>query len=642
MNSFINGGKIDSADQSDASPKEASGGRLVQLSLAALGVVFGDIGTSPLYAIRECFHGEYAIPVTNGNILGVLSLMFWALVMIVGLKYLVFVLRADNNGEGGVIALTALLKRKNIGLKGGAVLVAGGLFAACLLYGDGMITPAISVLSAVEGIRIITPVFRPYVIPLTIAILAGLFFLQKRGTAKVGTLFGPVVFIWFLVLAILGGVQIVRGPHVLAAVSPWYGIIFLIRNSLHGFIVLGAVFLVVTGAEALYADMGHFGKRPIRLTWIVLVFPALVLNYFGQGALLMIKPEESHHPFYALVPAWALIPMVLLATLATIIASQAVITGAFSLTRQAIQLGYLPRLRVSHTSASHIGQIYIAPVNWLLMICTIGLVAGFQSSSKLAAAYGVAVTSTMLITTTLFFVVARRRWGWSQLIAGALAGLFFLVDIPFFGANISKILHGAWFPLVIGAAFFTLMLTWEKGRHILAGQISAFSPSLGDFQKSLEVNPPQKIRGQAVFLTGSPDRTPLALAQNVSHNNILHSDIAIVHIKTEDIPRVPNFEKIEVEKLASGMYRIIAHHGYMEAPKIENIFALAREKGVEIKLETASFFLGREKIILGDKPKMSTWRSNLFLFLSKNAMDASSFFGIPSNQVIEIGIQFEL
>ena len=464
-----------------------------------------------------------------------------------------------------------------------------------------------------------------------------------------GSLFGPVILTWFLILAALGTTQIVLNPKILVAVFPWHGIRFLIHNELDGFVVLGAVFLVVTGAEALYADMGHFGKRPIRLTWLVLVFPALVLNYFGQGAVLMIKPEVSHHPFYALVPTWALIPMVLLATVATIIASQAVITGSFSLTRQAIQLGYLPRLKVSHTSVAQIGQIYIAPVNWLLMICTIGLVIGFQSSSKLAAAYGVAVTSTMLITSTLFFVVARHRWGWSYLAAGALTGLFYLIDIPFFCANISKILHGAWFPLVIGAAFFTLMLTWKDGRKILSEQLLNLSPSIEDFKKSIETNPPQKIRYQAIFLTRIRDRItentkkiPQEIIQNLNHNKILHTDIAILHLKTEDIPRVPNFEKIEAEKLLSGFYRIIARHGYMEAPKIETILALAREKGVEVKLENTSFFLGREKLIIGDKPKMSLWRSNLFLFLSKNSMDASSFFGIPSNQVIEVGVQFEL
>lgn len=630
------------ADQKVKSPKEAGGGSLAKLSLAALGVVFGDIGTSPLYAIRECFHGEYGIAVTNENILGVLSLIFWALIIVVTVKYLTFVLRADNNGEGGVIALTAFLKRSGIKKGRGLSLVALGLFAACLLYGDGMITPAISVLSAVEGIKIITPVFEPYIVPLTILILTGLFFLQKRGTAKVGSLFGPVILVWFIVIAVLGAVQIVRDPRVLFAVFPWHGIVFLVQNKLHGFIVLGAVFLVVTGAEALYADMGHFGKRPIRLTWIVLVFPALILNYFGQGALLMLKPEEAHQPFYALVPSWALVPMVLLATTATIIASQAVITGSFSLTRQAIQLGYLPRLKVLHTSAARIGQVYIGPVNWLLMICTIGLVVGFQSSSKLAAAYGVAVTSTMLITTTLFFAVVQRKWGWNRLKAGTLAGLFFLVDIPFFCANISKIFHGAWFPLVIGAVFFTVMLTWAKGRKILSDQLMNISPSMDDFKKNLSVNPPHAVKGQAVFLAGNPNKIPLSLVQNLNHNKILHSEIAILHFKTENIPRVPSFEKIEVEKISGGFYKITAHHGFMEMPAMETILALSQEKGVEIKLENTSFFLGREKLVIGNKPKMGLWRSRLFLFLSKNAMDAGSFFNIPSNQVMEVGVQLEL
>jgi len=633
------GGKT---EQNKSATAEADGGRLAIMALAALGVVFGDIGTSPLYALRECFHGEYAIPVSDANILGVLSLMFWSLVMIVSFKYLAFVLRADNNGEGGVIALTALIKRDSIRREGGGGLVLLGLFAACLLYGDGMITPAISVLSAIEGIQVITPVFTPYVVPLTIIILTGLFLLQSRGTARVGGLFGPVILVWFLILAALGLVQIVRQPQILAAVFPWYGLGFLLHNRLHGFVVLGAVFLVVTGAEALYADMGHFGLRPIRLTWFILVLPALLLNYFGQGAMLLLKPEISHHPFYALVPNWAVIPMVILATAATIIASQAVITGAFSLTRQAIQLGYLPRLRVSHTSAARIGQIYIAPVNWLLMVCTIGLVMGFRSSSQLAAAYGVAVTSTMLITTTLFFVVMRKRWSWSLPASIALAGIFYLVDIPFFGANISKILHGAWFPLVIGGAFFVVMLVWEQGRIILSRQISDFSPSFEVFNKSLEEEQPQRIRGQAVYLAGRPDRVPQALVQNVNHNKILHSEMAILHIRTEDIPRVPNFEKIETEKLPNGIFRIIAHYGFMETPDIENILVLAREKGVEIKLEKASFFMGRLKLVIGKQPRMGRWRSGLFRFLSNNAMDASDYFNIPSNQVIEVGVRLEL
>jgi KUP system potassium uptake protein len=618
-------------------------GQLLKLSLAALGVVFGDIGTSPLYAIRECFHGEYGIAVSPANVLGVLSLMFWALIMIVTFKYLIFVLRADNQGEGGVLVLSALIKsvtrqKKNRRL----MLVSIGVFAACLLYGDGMITPAISVLSAVEGIRVITPVFKPYVIPITIIILGGLFMIQRHGTARVGGLFGPVIFVWFSVLAVLGFFQIARTPQVLAAMLPWYGMKFILTNKFHGFVVLGAVFLVVTGAEALYADMGHFGKRPIRLIWIVLVLPALVLNYFGQGALLLARPEEAHHPFYALVPSWAMIPMVVLATLATIIASQAVITGSFSLTHQAIQLGYLPRLRVTHTSVSHIGQIYIGPVNWLLMVCTIGLVLGFQSSSKLAAAYGIAVTSTMLVTTILFYVVASKRWGWSQLKAGALAGIFFLVDITFFGANLSKIFHGAWFPLAIGALFFIVMLTWEQGRQILADQIQELTPSFDAFKKNLDENPPQRVNGQAIFLTGNPAVVPSTLVKNLKHNKIIHSDVAILHFKTENVPRVPNFEKVKTEKLGGGFFQIIAHHGFMEEPKIDRILALAHEQGLNFKLEEASYYLGREKLSISSSPIMSRWRSNLFIFISRNSMDAASFFGIPSDQIIEVGVQLKL
>jgi KUP system potassium uptake protein len=623
--------------------KDLNHKQLVKLSLAALGVVFGDIGTSPLYAIRECFHGEYGIAASPVNVLGVLSLMFWSLVMIVTFKYLIFVLRADNQGEGGVMALTALVKPAIGPVKNSRLtLVSLGLFAACLLYGDGMITPAISVLSAVEGIRIITPLFKPYVVPVTIIILGGLFMIQRRGTARVGGLFGPVILVWFMVLAVLGFIQIVRSPQVLAALFPWHGMKFLLINKFHGFVVLGAVFLVVTGAEALYADMGHFGIRPIRLIWFVLVFPALVLNYFGQGALLLARPAEAHHPFYALVPSWAMIPMVGLATLATIIASQAVITGSFSLTSQAIQLGYLPRLRITHTSSSQIGQIYIGPVNWLLMMCTIGLVLGFQSSSKLAAAYGVAVTATMLVTTTLFYVVARKRWGWNQLTAGTLAGLFFLVDIPFFSANISKIFHGAWFPLAIGALFFIVMLTWEQGRKILAGQFQTLTTSFDAFKKNLDENPPQRVNGQAVFLTGKPGVVPSTLVQNLKHNKIIHSEVAILHFKTENVPRVPNFEKVKTEKLGGGFFQIIAHYGFMEEPQINMILTLAHEQGLNFQLEEASYYLGHEKLSIGSDPIMSRWRSNLFVFLSRNSMDAASFFGIPPDQIIEVGVQLQL
>lgn len=613
------------------------------LSLAALGVVFGDIGTSPLYAIRECFHGEYGIAVTEGNVLGVLSLVFWALLLVVTIKYLVFIMRADNDGEGGVLALTALAKPKTVRVGTPSwVLVACGLFAACLLYGDGMITPAISVLSAVEGLGQIEPVFAPYVIHVTLAILVGLFLLQRHGTAKVGTLFGPIILLWFCVLATLGLPQIIANPKVLSALLPWHGIDFLVENRGHGFVVLGAVFLVVTGAEAIYADMGHFGSSPIRLTWFAVAFPALILNYFGQGAHLMTNPQDAFHPFYAIVPTWALIPLVILATMATIIASQAVITGAFSLTSQAINLGYLPRLRVTHTSSTHIGQIYVAPVNWLLMICTVGLVLGFRSSSKLAAAYGVAVTATMLITSILFFVVARKRWNWSLPAAGALTALFLMVDSSFFVSNMTKIFHGAWFPLLIGGVFFMVMITWEEGREILAERMQGLTEKLSVFLERVLKDQPERVDGQAFFLTRSHDLVPMAMVQNLRHNKILHSEVYFLNIRIEEIPRVPNMEKIELERFGSGIYRIIAHFGFMEEPKIATILELCKGLGIEAELETASFFLGREKLILGEKPDMGRIRAHLFLFLSHNAMDAAGFFDIPSEQVIEVGAQLEL
>ncbi|MHC1744529.1 MAG: potassium transporter Kup [Syntrophobacteraceae bacterium] len=622
--------------------READLSRLAQLSFAALGVVFGDISTSPLYAIRECFHGEYAIALSHENVLGVLSLIFWTLMMIVTVKYLTFVLGADNHGEGGVIALTALLRSIRGQNKGGWSLVSVGLFAACLLYGDGMITPAISVLSAVEGIGILTPRLDPFVVPLTILILGALFVLQRRGTARIGKLFGPIILVWLGAIASLGLIQIVRNPAILTALWPGYGIQFLLRNGTSGFMVLGAVFLVVTGAEALYADLGHFGRLPIRLTWGSLVMPALVMNYFGQGALLLVSPESAYHPFYALVPPWAVGPMVLLATLATIIASQAVITGSFSLTRQAIQLGYLPRMRICHTSAAHVGQIYVPQVNWVLMVCTIGLVVGFGSSSGLAAAYGVAVTSTMLITTILFCVVVQQRWGWSRFRASLLAGIFLLVDVPFFSASVSKVLHGAWFPLLIGAVFFMLMITWEQGRGHLFRELKSMAPTFEDFKKTLETDPERRISGQAIFLTGNADTVPAALMHNLKHNRILHSQIAFLHFRTADMPRVPNFEKIEAEKLGGGLYRIVASYGFMEEPNMTNALALAHGMGLGFKMEDVSFFLGRERLELGEHPKMARWRSNLFLLMSRNATDAATFFDIPSDQIIEIGVQLKI
>ncbi len=616
---------------------------LAALSLAALGVVFGDIGTSPLYAIRECFHGEFGIAASRDNVLGVLSLMFWALMIIVSIKYLTFIFRADNRGEGGVLALTALIR----GIAGSSTgrrrfLIGMGVFAACLLYGDGMITPAISVMSAVEGLKVITPDFKQFVIPLTLVILAGLFFLQHRGTAKVGSIFGPVILVWFVTLAILGVRQIIHHPDVFAALLPTYGINFLMKTGLHGFTVLGAVFLVVTGAEALYADLGHFGKKPIRTVWFYLVLPALLLNYFGQGASLLSNPENSYHPFYATVPSWAVIPMVFLATCATIIASQAVITGVFSLTRQAMQMGYLPRLRVVHTSSKHFGQIYVPQVNWLVMIATLALVLIFQSSSKLAAAYGVAVTSTMLISSILLYVVAREKWKWNMIITGALVAVFLIVDIGFFSANITKIFHGAWFPLVLGGITMLIMTTWKRGREILSEQLRSLAIPFADLRRRLADEKITRVKGHAVFLTGQPQTVPIALTHNLDHNKIVHSRVVLLNFSWLEIPRVRNRDKLQIEDLGSGFHQITASYGFMESPSVPNVLSLAVGQGLELPIDQASFFLGREKLVVNPEMHMSRWRANLFAFLSRNAYDASSFFEIPEDRVIEVGVRLSI
>jgi KUP system potassium uptake protein len=617
---------------------------LASLSLAALGVVFGDIGTSPLYAVRECFHGEFSIPVTHANVLGVLSLLIWALILIVTLKYLTFIMRADNEGEGGILALTSLIishsKKTNHAERW--LLVGLGLFGAALLYGDGMITPSISVLSAVEGIQIIAPNFTPFMIPVTIVILAVLFLFQHHGTAKVGAFFGPVILIWFTSIGLCGLVEIIRYPQILQAFFPWYGIEFLMSNHVTGFLVLGAVFLAVTGAEALYADMGHFGKRPIRLTWLLLVLPALLMNYFGQGAVLLSSPEKSSNPFYALVPSWGMIPMLILATMATIIASQALITGVFSLTQQGIQLGYLPRLTVRHTSASHMGQIYVPAANWSLMFATIALVAGFGSSSRLASAYGVAVTATMLISAILFYYVARDLWNWNRIGVDLLVGFFVIVDLSFFGASASKLLHGAWFPLVIGFLYFTVMITWKQGRQLLLNQIQSRTLTVHEFIDSLALEQPQRVKGQAIYMTANPDIVPVALLHNLRHNKILHSEVGLFHFSTERVPRVPNNRKVEVVQLSYGMFKIIARYGYMEYPNIAQVLALANQQGMHFKPQAISFFLNREKIVTGMKSKMSLWRKKLFALMARNALSATEYYDLPSGQVIEIGVQVQI
>ena len=624
--------------------EEPKGNYLFVLSLAALGVVYGDIGTSPLYALRECFHGPHAIQPTAANVLGVLSLIFWSLIIVISVKYLVFVLRADNQGEGGILSLAALATPiKPSGRTEKIFLIALGTFGAALLYGDGIITPAISVLGAMEGLSVATPQLTRFVVPLTIAILVGLFLIQKRGTAGIGKIFGPVTMLWFTVLAILGIAQIFHYPQVFAAVNPLQGIEFFIRNGWHGFIILGSVFLVVTGGEALYADMGHFGKKPIRLAWFAIVLPSLLLNYFGQGALLLENPAAAENPFYNLAPSWALYPMIVLATCAAIIASQALISGAFSLTMQAVQLGLIPRLKITHTSDKEYGQIYLPAVNWALMAGCIVVVLGFHTSSNLAAAYGIAVTSTMVITTALLFVVARERWGWSFKKAALMCSFFLIIDLSFFGANVIKILDGGWFPLTLAAVIFTMMLTWKKGRSILTMRIQNTTEILEDFLEKVEKQKLTRVSGTAVFMNGNATRTPPALMHNLEHNKVLHERILFVTVKTRPIPYVESEERYKYEKLTNGFSRVKVYYGYMEDPDIPKILSEIEQPGFVFNLGETTFFLGRETIIATEKHSgMSRWREKLFGLMSKNARSATAFFRIPPNRVVELGEQVEI
>jgi KUP system potassium uptake protein len=617
--------------------------QLAALSLAALGVVYGDIGTSPIYAMRESLHGVHGVDATQANVLGLLSLILWALILVISVKYLVFVMRADNGGEGGMIALTALVtpaspkaRRRH------TVLVLVGLFGASLLYGDGMITPAISVLSAVEGLEVATPVFRPYVIPITIAILIGLFLVQKRGTAKIGAIFGPVMLLWFATIGVLGAVHLVRHPQVLAAVNPVYAVQFFVQNGWHGYLVLGSVFLAVTGGEALYADMGHFGVTPIRLTWFGYVLPALLLNYFGQGALVLTDPSAAEHPFFRLAPDWAMLPLIVLTTLATVIASQAVISGAFSLTRQAVQLGYLPRMDIEHTSETHIGQIYIPGLNRVLMIACIGLVIGFRTSSNLAAAYGVAVTTDMVFTSILFAVVARRRWSWSLPAVVALATTFLVVDLGFWGASLLKIPAGGWFPLVIAAGVFTLMTTWNTGRAILAERLVERSAPLERFLESIRTAPPVRVPGTALYLARDPTVAPHPLVQNLQHNKVLHERVIILAMHTISTARVDDGNRVHVDALPDNVFRVIARHGFTEDPDVPSVLKRLAAQGLHIDPETTSFFLGRETLLATNRPGMAIWREKLFAALSRNARRATKYFCLPSHRVIELGAEIEL
>ena len=617
---------------------------LLTLALAALGVVYGDIGTSPLYAMREAFLGTHAIPVSPGNVLGVLSLVFWSLIIVVTIKYHVVIIRADNKGEGGVLALMALVNGSRLarGLSPRRIMIILGIFGSALLYADGALTPAISVLSAVEGLQIATPALATWVIPITLAILIGLFLLQSRGTARIGAVFGPVMVVWFLTLGVLGLSEIVARPGVLAAVSPYYAVHFFADDVRRGFTVLGAVFLVVTGGEALYADLGHFGHRAIQIAWFSVALPCLLLNYFGQGALLLRDPVAVENPFYHLAPRWALYPLIALATAATIIASQAVISGAFSLTRQAVQLGYSPRLRIEHTSSREIGQIYVPLVNWGLMLLTCVLVLGFETSSHLAGAYGVALSALMLITTLMFYVMSREVWRWSFARAAAVSGLFLCVDLPFFAANSLKIWYGGWVPLAIALVVFTLMTTWKDGRLVLGKRMQEKTVALKMLLADLAAEPPVRVPGTAVFMYGTTDGTPPALVHNLAHNKVLHERVVFLTMVTDDVPHVAPPERVKVKPLGKGFYSVIARYGFMDDPDIEDVLAACGVKSLDIPITGTTFFLGRETLVASDRPGMARWREQLFAFMSRNALRASAFFKIPADQVFEVGAHVEL
>lgn len=616
---------------------------MAALTLGALGVVFGDIGTSPLYAIRECVYGPHGVPPTPENVYGVLSLVSWSLILVVALKYLVFVLRADNQGEGGVLALFAMLTPSH-GKSGRNItaLLMLGLFGAGLLYGDGVITPVISVLGAMEGLSVRFPAFQPAIVPITVGILVLLFLVQRHGTGRIGRAFGVVMVIWFSTLAVTGLRAIVGHPEVLQAMSPIWGVRFFLHHGWHAFFLMGAVFLVVTGSEALYADMGHFGRSAIRIGWFGFVMPALLLNYYGQGAILVTDPSAAENPFYALAPGWTLYPMIALATAAAIVASQALISGLFSITRQAMQLGYWPRLRIMHTSAHEEGQIYIPEINYLMMISCVGLAIGFGSSSAIVSAYGIAVTGTMIITSLLFWVVTRRLMGWSTLAATALVAIFLIIEVCFFAANAVKIAAGGWFPLVVGGMVFAVMTTWRRGRDYLAHKFTTDSLPIEMFLSEVENNKPHRVRGTAVFMTSSATGTPSVLLHYFKHSKVLHEQVVLFTVLPARVPKVKPQDMVKVEELGQGFWQVTARIGFMQDPEVPAILRQARKEGANIDLGDVSYYLGRETLLTGRGAPMARWRKVLFAFLSRNARPATQFFHLPPNRVVELGAQIEL
>ena len=617
--------------------------RLPVLTLAALGVVYGDIGTSPLYAIKEVFGGaHHAVPITPENILGILSLLVWTLVLVVTVKYAVFIMRANNHGEGGIMALIALVHRNSHEARQTRALVVLGLFGAALFYGDGIITPAISVLSAVEGLEVATPAFRPWVIPITLGILFGLFWVQRHGTGRVGGLFGPITTLWFVVLATLGVVNIVQAPQVLSALSPHHAAGFFLAQPGLAFFSMGAVFLAVTGAETLYADMGHFGTRPVRLAWMGLVLPALTLNYFGQGALLLTDPAAIAHPFYHMTPEWALYPMVILAGAATVIASQAVISGVYSITHQAIQLGYVPRMTVLHTSSETRGQIYLPGVNWALFAAVVVLVLEFGSSSNLAAAYGISVSGTMIITTLLVYVVARRVWGWGRMRSRLLFGAFLLVDIAFFSANLTKFADGGWFPLAFAGLLFLLMTTWKQGRALLKARRDREAMPLDAFVQSMSHSEVPTVPGTAVFLTPHREQVPHALLHSLKHYKSLHERVVILNVQFVDQPYVPTGQQLTVAPLGERFHRVEVRFGFMDRPDLPSVLHRCADNGLACDMDNTTFFLGRETLIPKKGSDMPWWREKVFVALSRNAGTVADYFGLPPNRIVELGAQIVL
>ena len=618
-------------------------GGLIGLAVAAVGVVFGDIGTSPLYTMREAFHGPHAMPLTEANVFGVLSLVFWSLILVVSVKYVVFIMRADNRGEGGIMAMMALAMQA-VGDNRAArrFIIVLALLGAALFYGDGVITPAMSIMGAVEGLKVAAPAFEEYVVPITLVIVVGLFAFQRSGTARVGAVFGPVMVCWFLVLGGLGLAEIHEYPTILKSLNPWYGVLFFAAHPMVSFLALGTVVLAITGAEAVYADMGHFGRGPIRIAWYWIVFPGLVLNYLGQGALVLAHPETARNPFYLLAPDWALYPMIGLATAAAVIASQAVISGAFSVTRQAVQLGFAPRMQIKHTSDETVGQIFVPWINRFLLIAIVLVVIGFETSSNLAAAYGIAVTGTMLIDTILALIVARMMWKWNKWVVILVGAVFLAIDAAFFAANAIKIPHGGWFPLVLGAGLYLLMSTWRKGRSLVVAQMRKESLALKPFIASIAAHPPLRVPGTAVFMTANQEGVPHAMLHNLKHNKVLHDRNVLLTVETVETPIAEPGERMKVEPLGHDFYAMYLRYGFAEEPNVPKTLAGCESCGLPFDMMDTTFFLSRETLIPSQEEGMPLWRDKLFAFMARNAQSATTFFQIPGNRLIELGTQVEI